>query len=203
MDRQAPRAILNRPAALPLPCAAALLLLAAALAAGCHRPVEAALLHQAEELYAERAFDQAIPLVRRYLLDHPADPGAHLLLGMCYLHRNPPALTVALGEFETALHYFGEHGGRGALKEPAEDSRFKGLIHQELALAYLRALYHALEAPAPVPALRRLHEQALANAVRARELHDTGFLRELEETLRDFDGFAGNPMERAASADTS
>ena len=111
--------------------AVALLLAACALPiGGCVDAAPPGVLHRAEDLGAERDWGAAKQLVKTYLIDHPEDASAHMLLGESYLHGNPPFLTLAQGEFRTAVSLYARMKERGQGKRFESDSVFLTINHK-------------------------------------------------------------------------
>ncbi len=118
------------------------LALACALAACRGEPADN-LLKQAEALYLEGRFQDAVPVLKAFLLREPFDPGGHLYLGMCYA-LSDQWLTPAEGEIKTAITLF-ERNGRKSTIERFPDDYFLARCHLELlkiADLQLRVLLH-------------------------------------------------------------
>lgn len=84
--------------------------------AACDRAPKENLLERAETFCLEGRWDESIPLLKEYLLEHPNDPGAHFYLGRCYFNRTPPYLFASAGEYDTALTQFVKNGRKSTIQ---------------------------------------------------------------------------------------
>jgi tetratricopeptide (TPR) repeat protein len=161
-------------------------LLAAAIA-GCRGGERHDLIAQAHALGAQWRWEEAQPLVKAYLIQHPEDPSGHFLLGRTYLHQQPPYLTMAEGEFETALALFRKRGDCGGLAEALPGAEFESAVHREIARAQLRWAYEAMRVGIPFSRIRPRLEKALDNVQQGRALTpDSEPLAEMEQLLRAY-----------------
>jgi tetratricopeptide (TPR) repeat protein len=139
-------------------------------------------LRKAEAYVSERDWERALATVKEFLLTNPHNAGAHLLLGQCYLHMPEPALDVAEGEFKTALFLYEQTGSIGGINVPSQE-QFQAIVHTEMAITYLRALYEVIDKPVTGRTLEWLATRSLDHTRRARALYDNAYLKELESTL--------------------
>ena len=142
-------------------------------------------LEKAEQLFVAMHYEEAVPLVKDYLLHVPDDPSAHWLLGACYRNTRPSWLTVAEGEFHTALELFAASGKRGALSRFHDDTSFQLAIHRGRALTGMQWMLVAMDKGMRPRYIHELAEQALTHVERARAIApgDEDF-KQMEATLR-------------------
>jgi tetratricopeptide (TPR) repeat protein len=96
-------------------------------------------LEDAERVYLAGRYDEAVPLLKEYLLRHPDDAGAHFYLGSSYLLQDDPWLTLAEGEIETALALF-ERSGKVSPIPRFSDTYFELRCYLELAKVYFKLI---------------------------------------------------------------
>lgn len=109
-------------------------------AAGCVEKGEPADLKAlGERLCLEQRFDEAIPVLKRHLIEHPGDAGAHFYLGRAYLFCSKPWLMVAQGEIETALAYFTAQGKKSSIPR-FSDTYFEQICYIESAKVHLQQI---------------------------------------------------------------
>lgn len=151
---------------------------------GCRGEGGAGDMAAAWQLVSDRNFDAALPLLRARLERHSGDPAAHYLFGKCHLHRPNANTTIALGEFETALHFFGLPGGADHLAGAMEPAAFAAAVHRDAGLSLMRALYEAVDRGMPPQLAGTVVERALVHVSRGLE-HAPGdeYLLEMRETL--------------------
>lgn len=145
------------PLALLCLCGAGLLL------AGCGRARhDVSVLREAAALGDKHEWDNARPLIRAYLLDHPDDAVAHFYLGLSFLHLAHPQLTLAEGELLTAQALLAPDSAHTEERAGMDYFTFKGVLHQKTALVYMRALREALAMKVPDEYSRELLKKAAA-----------------------------------------
>lgn len=167
--------------------AALIAALPAAALSGCGGEGGGADMERVWQLVMERNFDGAMPLLRARLELHPDDPAAHYLFGKCHLHRQNANTTIALGEFETALHYFGLPGGAEYLGGGLGSAAFLAAVHRDAGLSLMRALYEAADRGLPPEMAGTVVERALAHVNRGLEsAPEDDYLLEMRETLRQY-----------------
>lgn len=110
-------------------------------AGACHRQPPKDLLDEGVYLFNEARFEEAIPVLKKRLLDHPWDPGAHYYLGRSYLsialHDPSKAyFVIAEGELKTALRFFID-GGRHSPIKRFSDVYFEVTCHLQISNVYL------------------------------------------------------------------
>ncbi|MBI4556182.1 MAG: hypothetical protein HY706_01240 [Candidatus Hydrogenedentes bacterium] len=120
---------------------------------GCSSAPKEDLLKRADELTRDTRYSEAIPVVKRHLLEFPADPGGHFLLGLCYLHgyhpvtkRPEPWIMIAKGEFETALDCFRANGKRSTI-ERFNDQYFELRCYLEISKIGIKQIDYLLKNP--------------------------------------------------------
>jgi tetratricopeptide (TPR) repeat protein len=119
---------------------------ACAMAPGCkdRSAEDAAARSRGELLCLEKKFDEAIPVLKQYLANHPDDSGSHFYLGVCFLACKKPWLVIAQGEIETALYLFNKQGKKSSIERFA-DVYFEQRCYIESAKVYLRQFDILLE----------------------------------------------------------
>ncbi|MBX7256184.1 MAG: hypothetical protein K1Y02_07460 [Candidatus Hydrogenedentes bacterium] len=103
---------------------------------------------EAEVLYLDMRYDEAITLLKQHLIRNPKDAGAHFYLGTCYL--NSPKngwLGIAQGELQTALALFKEQGKVNPIPRFNNATYFEMICHINLAKVYLRLIVNVLDLP--------------------------------------------------------
>lgn len=109
-------------------------------------------LAPAEALYHAGKYDEAVPLLKAYLLEHPRDAAAHFYLGRAYLLSDDPWLLAAQGEIKMALACFKANGKVSPILE-FSDEYFELRCHLELAKVLIRQIM-VLDEMGANPALR-------------------------------------------------
>ncbi len=156
----------------------------AGTAPGCRdRPDETSLVN-AYHLGEGYRWEEAMPMVRAYLLARPDSAPGHFLWGCCYLHGPAPFLEIARGELEYALVLLHRSHDLGPLGALLREAQFEAQIQLKLALVYMRRAHQAISNGIPP----RLVDQQLGNAlehVRLGRALDPGSstLAEMEQTL--------------------
>lgn len=159
-----------------------------------HDREDAALLEQADAIFSANRPAAALPLVREYLCRHPDDASAHYLLGACYRAVNPPELTLADGELETALACFQRTGRRGALKRFDSDRDFELFAHRGRALVGFAWLREAMDRGVRSEYLVKLARECLEHVEAGLRLDPEHVeLKEMKETLEGI--LEGRPPE--------
>jgi len=125
-------------------------------------PYDPALLREAAALGEKQKWDEARPLIKAHLLRHPDDAVAHFYYGMSFLHLADPQLTIAEGEFLTALALLAPETAPTEAAAGMEYFTFKGVLHQKTALVYMRAFREALRMNVPYEFSRDLLMKAAA-----------------------------------------
>ncbi len=160
--------------------------LLAVVQTGCRREVGPEVLRQAWKNTSARRVDDALPLVKAYLSEHPEDAAAHYVLGQCYLHRPDVNTTLAKGEFETALHYFEKNRDLGIFAPEMTAALFQSALQRDMALALMRALYEGDGLGVPGPVMYPVLDQALQHVREGLRFDPTsGFLRDMEHSLEE------------------
>ena len=168
---------------------ATVMVVAAALAAaltGCRRDPGPETLRQAWSYSVAQRADDGIPLVKAYLAAHPDDAAAHYVLGSCCLHRSDVNTTMAKGEFETALFYFGKNGRLGIFAPDMTAEQFQSAAHRDIALALMRALYEGGGQGLPGRLMYPVLDLALQHVHEGLRFDPTSsFLQEMGRSLED------------------
>ena len=158
----------------------------AAAVVGCRRDPGPEQLHLAWQHASDRRVDEALPLVKGYLIAHPRDAAAHYVLGKCYLHRQDVNTTLAKGEFETALHCFDTNPDLGVLTPEMTPDQFRSAVHRDIALALMRAIYEGDGQGLPPSVMFPVLDQALDHVRTGLRLDPaSSFLREMEQSLTE------------------
>ena len=153
----------------------------AVLAIGCSRAEPT--LDQAEDLYRDQRYDEAIPVLKGYLLLHPDDAGAHFYLGSSYLLTSDPWLVPAMGELQTAMALF-ERSGKKSPIERFSDTYFELRCHLELAKVLLKQLMYLSDYPASPRISAAILERCDAILADARKVDpESPDVRQLDEIL--------------------
>ncbi|MDX9971628.1 MAG: tetratricopeptide repeat protein, partial [FCB group bacterium] len=114
---------------------------------GCGDPGDADMFQKAEALYREGRFDEAIPVLKSFLLRHPSHSGAHLYLGGCYQFSDQWS-ALAEGEIKTALLYYHRDGNRSTIAR-FDDAYFELRCYLDLIKIQFARLDFALAPKAP------------------------------------------------------
>jgi len=176
-----------------------LLLLAsiALVVAGCRQAPPDDLLARADALCKEQKWDDAIPLLKRHLLAHPAAPdgnvAAHFLLGQCYMFGGRLFTGPAEGELRLALRYFLENGKTSPFAEFSNEY-FELRLHLEIAKVHLKRLQAAMATGAPPAVLREILARCKRAADEARQIQpDSNDVKQLDSLLDALIKPAGQP----------
>lgn len=163
----------------------ALLLTPALLLTGCPKPVPDTVLAQARQWGDEYKWEDARPLIKSYLIDHPDDVSGHFLLGRSYMGIARPYLTQAIGELRMAEELARAGGSLGVYSDQTVD-QLLSTIFQEVGRAHMRRFLEGMNAGFPPQTLKGFLEEALSNVKRGLELQpDSAFLKGMQETLLD------------------
>jgi len=154
------------------------------LATGCRRSPGEDVLLDSYRLGQQHRWNQALPHVKAYLIEHPDDAAGHYLLGQCYLHVPAPHLTIANGELQTALNCFQRTRDLGVFASLMTPNKFESDIHRRSALVYMRMVREGMTHGLPPGLLRPQLARALEHVRRARALDPASpILEEMEEAL--------------------
>ena len=132
--------------------------------AGCsHQPRHR--VAEAEQLYLNARYDEAIPMLKESLLAEPEDAAAHFYLGSCFRLAGGKNrwLAPAEGEIRTALAIFRRGGGESPIPR-FNGTYFELRCHLELANIYLAQLLAMAEVGAQ-PALLQAQISKIETAV--------------------------------------
>ena len=143
------------------------------------------LLVRADALVLDHKPDDALPLLKQYLQANPCDAGAHYLLGYCYRTVQPAWLTIADGEFETALYLVKRTGECGRLNRFQSADALELEIHRCRALTGMQWLLEAMDRRVRREYVERLAEQTMKHVQEGLHIDPNHpELREMEHTLR-------------------
>ncbi len=164
------------------------LVLLACLALGaCRGADDRALMAQACALGEEYRWEEAEPLLKRYLLAHPDDASAHFLLGRCYMHRLDPWLANADGEYRTARQLLRRTGTPGYLEEKQPPAQFEATVYREMARVHMRRSREAFTLGVPEAVVQPELGRALEDVERGLALDpDSESLKEMQEALKTY-----------------
>jgi hypothetical protein len=126
------------------------------------------------------------PTLKAHLLQSPNDALGHFLYGLSFLHGADPQLTFAEGEFLTSLNLLDEEDAPLTELGDMERNEFAGLVHQKIALAYMRGCYEARRMGLPQNYGRNLLVKANDQVERGLKANpESGHLLEYSEYLRE------------------
>lgn len=184
--------------------AAALLLVAAGAGCGSEPPGAEAFDH-AEFLVLEGRFEEAIPVLKAFLVHHPEHTGAHYYLGRAYYNaRESFWFALAEGEIRTALALF-ERQGRANPIDRFSPEYFELSCYLDIARIHGRQAAAAIAAGLPrraVDAIIARGEEALSEAGEVMPgAAEVDQVREGFEALRD--SAAPAPERRPQRRDTN
>lgn len=165
------------------------------LAVGCGAPEpDRALFEKAEQLYRDGQFQNAIPVLKSYLLTDPDHSGAHLYLGSCYC-LGGQWMTFARGEIETALTLY-ERDGKKSTIERFPDEYFELRCYLELAKITMIQADVALQNPGVVPGGPQKYLRELERIIaKAKEIApDSADVKNLEELTRGYRPGSPSPV---------
>jgi len=103
------------------------------------------LFKHAEYLCLEQRWDEAIPMLKAFLVENPSHAGAHFYLGRCFMLSPEPWLAIAEGEFQTALHFFIESGRKLPIQRFNAPSYFEMMCHIETGKIYYEQVAKLIE----------------------------------------------------------
>lgn len=140
------------------------------LAAGCGGDVPGPdVFDHAEYLVLEGRFEEAIPVLKRFLVHHPEHTGAHYYLGRAYYNATETFwFAIAEGEIRTALALFHRQNRANPIDRFSPEY-FEFSCHLDIARIHGRQAAAAIAARAParlVSAIIASGEEALAEAER-------------------------------------
>lgn len=172
-----------------------LILLGAGLSPSCARSPDAAgLIERADHALLDRRIDEAIDLAKEYLRTNPDDASAHYLLGYCYRTLQPAWLTLADGEFETALEILKRTGHRGAISRFRSDDDLEFELHRSRALTGMQWILQAMDHRVRGAFIRKLAEQTMAHVEEGLRLDpENAQLLEMQNTLNLYIERGGPP----------
>lgn len=117
-----------------------------AVLSGCAKQPERNLFAEAEHLYLDQRYDEAVVLLKQHLARHPEDAGAHFYLGTCYLSSPKNGwLGIAQGELQTALALFERQGKINPIPRFNDSTYFELICHINLAKVYLRLILNIMD----------------------------------------------------------
>ena len=137
---------------------------------GCPPARDPKLFEQAEFLILEQRFEEAIPVLKAFLVAYPRHSGAHYYLGRCYF-ASPRNFwfAIAEGEIQTALKLF-ERDGKKSTIARFSDTYFEFICHLDIAKIRLRQAMFLAENTGEFHAARLLLEQAAHAIDHARQI---------------------------------
>ncbi len=165
------------------------------LAGGCGAlEPDRALFEKAEQLYREGQFQDAIPVLKAYLLTDPDHSGAHLYLGSCYC-LGGQWMTFARGEIETALTLY-ERDGKKSTIERFPDEYFELRCYLELAKITMIQADVAFANPGIVPGGPQKYLRELERIIaKTKEIApDSEDVKNLEELTKGYRPGSPTPM---------
>jgi len=159
-------------------------LFGAAIAGGCSARPSPEVLVEAWELGEQNRWQEAVPLLKSWLIANPESVAGHFFYGQAYLHVRHPRFALAIGQIRLARSLAEAQGGIGDLSPFMDEHSFHVSFHEKLALAHLRMAYEGINARFPDHMVRRQLELSLEEVVAGLKLDpQRAFLQELEETL--------------------
>ena len=132
----------------------------AATVVGCGQPEPAEVLRTAYDLGKEDRWDEAIPLIKRYVQSHPDRVDGHFLLGMAHMYTRAQVVAtgIAEGEMQLALALYAASGDLGILAADMTPEEFKVAAQRETAYAHIWWIQQARSEGLPVAfVVPRLH----------------------------------------------
>ncbi len=153
---------------------------------GCRQTPGKAVIEQAYTQAEAYDWRTVLPLVKDYLVYHPRDAGAHLLLARCYLEVTPPTLAIADGELQTALELAASGGDLGPYADRLTRDQFIAFVHEKRAKMYMRGYQEGLRMSAAPEVLRRQLEHSLDEVQRGLATDSqSSVLLEMQQTLEE------------------
>lgn len=152
------------------------------------------LIEQADRALLDRKLDEAIRLAKEYLRTHPDDASAHYVLGYSYRTSQPAWLTLADGEFETALGILKRTGRRGAISRFHSDTDLEFELHRSRALTGLQWILQAMDHRVRGEFIRKLAHQTMEHVQEGLRLDpENAQLLEMQNTLNLYIEQGGPP----------
>lgn len=159
----------------------------AAAMVGCTpRKADPSLFSQAEYLILDQRFEEAVPLLRQFLVSYPDHAGGHYYLGRCYFAAKDQFwLAIAQGELETALNLFDASGGKSPI-DRFSDTYFGMICHLDIVKIQLKRAIFILEAGGPRVTCELLLADAREMLERARKIDpDSPDIQTIEQGVED------------------
>ena len=158
-------------------------------------------LAEAETLVLDQQWTEARELLKRHLVNHPEDAGAHFYLGRCYMLGEPLWPVVAEGEFQTALQLFNRNGKESPIERYPPEV-FEWFCYKEMATTLLLQIDRLVEAGVTPRQFRPLIEQTRYYYERAVELQkDPDGLAEMDAILRGLEMESLKPPFQRTTSD--
>ena len=155
------------------------------MVSGCRKAPDTDALRLAWAQVNDRQLGAAIPLIKEYLQYYPNSVAAHYMFGKCYLHRADANTTLAKGEIETALALLDRGNSPEFLTEIYPENKLRAMMHQDAALALMRAIYDASGEGLPEIISLPMIDMALEHVKEGlAEDPESSFLKEMEGTLK-------------------
>jgi hypothetical protein len=137
------------------------------------------------EIARQGDWDSALAISKAYVLTHPQDPVGHFLLGQCYLYGKRVQLTLASGEFETALNIHERTGALGAWEGTLAPEDFAFRVCKVRAVVELRVVREAINFQLPLAFIRRHLLAGMEQVKMGLQLKpDDANLKEMESAMR-------------------
>jgi len=154
---------------------------------GCKKDADPHLFEQAEYLILEQRYEEAIPLLKQFLLNQPRHSGAHYYLGRCYFASTRNFwFALAEGEIQTALVLFERDGKKSAIPR-FSDVYFEFICHIDMAKIRLKQAMFLMENLGDFGTARTLLEQAAHSVEHARRIApDSPDVPTMEQLINDF-----------------
>lgn len=168
----------------------ATLLVAAVSIVGCEPVEQIDLVKQGEALCLDQQWEKAQVVLKKHLLTHPDDAGAHYYLGRCNVYGAMFWPEVARGEYETALQLFLANGKKKPIDRFGPEY-FEMICHIHSAEVLVKVVYSLIGNGVQVSNLRGLIDKIESSIEEARRVSPghsdvriyDGILKELKEAL--------------------
>ena len=160
----------------------------AVLPLACSAPREN-LLPKAEQLVLDGKWYEAIPVLKRQLVMHPDDAGAHYYLGRCYMLVNDEDFypRLAEGELQTAIRMFKRAGGETSPIERFDPKYFEMICLVDSSKVFVRQMTLFLRDGGRLVPMKHFIERARHYAERAAGVMPEA--PEVSETMRIVEEF--------------
>ena len=166
------------------------LLVTALSVVSCQPVEEIDLLKQGEALCLNQQWEEAQAVLKKHLLTHPDDAGAHYYLGRCNVYGAMFWPEVARGEYETALKLFLANGKKNPIDRFGPEY-FEMICHIHSAEVLVKVVYSLNGNGVQISNLRGLIDKIESSIEEARKVipdHSDvrdydGILTELKEAL--------------------